>query len=114
MERTNEEHDDGVAEQIATAALVGLGVAALEIELLPGLLLGVGAMLLPKLVPGLSGVMRPLTKSVVRLGYGVVTTAQGMVAEAGEQVQDIIAEVESESRAGRASANGRRRDEAPV
>jgi len=90
---------NGVGEQMATAAVVGLGVAALEVELLPGLLLGVGAMLAPKVFPVLGSVVRPLAKTVIRLGYSLVSTTQSVVAEAGEQIQDMVAEVQAEQRA---------------
>jgi len=95
---------EGVGEQLAMATAVGLGVAALEMELLPGVLLGVGAMLAPKMVPALSSILRPLAKTAIRLGYSAFNTAQNMVAEASEQVQDMVAEVKAEKRTERPAA----------
>lgn len=81
---------------LATAALLGVGVAILEPELIPGILIGAGAMLAPKVLPAVGGVFRPLLKGIVRAGYGVATTVREAVAEAGEQVEDIVAEAKAE------------------
>jgi hypothetical protein len=81
---------------VATVALVGLGVALLEVELIPGMLIGVAAMLFPKLAPRLGTVVRPLVKSAVRAGIAVTERARETVAEATEQVQDIVAEVRAQ------------------
>lgn len=81
---------------LATAALVGVGVAILEPELIPGILIGAGAMLAPKILPAVGGIFRPLLKGLVRAGYGVATTVREAVAEAGEQMEDIVAEAKAE------------------
>jgi hypothetical protein len=91
---------DAVVPQLGSAALAAVTVAAIEAELLPGLLIGVGAMLAPKLVPGLGKVMRPVGKTLVRVGYEVAEKAQEIVAEASEQVQDMVAEIKTEKAAG--------------
>jgi hypothetical protein len=91
---------DALVPQLGIAALVGVAVAAVEAELLPGLLIGVGAMLAPKLVPGVGKVVRPLGKILVRVGYEVAVKAQEIVAEASEQVQDMVAEIKTEKAAG--------------
>jgi hypothetical protein len=91
---------------IATVALVGLGVALLEVELIPGMLIGVAAMLFPKLVPRLGTVVRPIVKSAVRAGMVVTERARETVAEATEQVQDIVAEVRAQHEPMHAGAAG--------
>src|SRR5256886_6255 len=98
---------DASLPQLGMAALAGVAVAAIEAELLPGLLIGVGAMLAPKLVPGLGNVMRPLGKILVRVGYEVAAKAQEIVAEASEQVQDMVAKIKTEKAAGQTGAEHR-------
>jgi len=100
VERTFDVAED-VGSQIGTGAIAAVAVAVLEKELLPAVLIGVAATLLPKVVPGIGAAMRPVVKSVVRVGYGAMVMAQSAVAEAGEQVQDIIAEVKAEKEARR-------------
>lgn len=91
----------GVAETIATVAVIGIGAALIEVEWIPGILIGIGAMLAPKLFPGLTGAMRPVVRSAVRGGYYAAMKAQEVVSEATEQVEDLIAEVRSEQEPGR-------------
>lgn len=98
---------DALVPQLGIAALAGVAVAAIEAELLPGLLIGVGAMLAPKLVPGLGKVVRPLGKTLVRVGYEVAVKAQEIVAEASEQVQDMVAEIKTEKAAEQTGAEHR-------
>jgi hypothetical protein len=85
------QNDDLVAKA-ATIAVVGVGVALISTELLPGMLIGVAAAMLPGIGPKL----RPLLKTTVKAGYAAVRKTREMVAEAGEQVQDIIAEAKAE------------------
>jgi hypothetical protein len=49
--------------------------------------------------------LRPLLKGAIRAGYGVANKAKETVAEAGEQFQDIVAEVKAETNA-HSSADG--------
>jgi len=69
------------------AALVGVGVALLEPELIPGVLIGAGAMLAPKVLPALRGMVRPMIKGV-KAGYSAAATEPKLAAEAREQVED--------------------------
>jgi hypothetical protein len=85
---------------LATAALVGVGLAIVEPELIPGMLIGVGVTLAPKLVPALGGVLRPMVKGIVKAGYGAAVTVREAVAEAGENIEDIVAEARAEHHAG--------------
>jgi Protein of unknown function (DUF5132) len=87
---------DREGPSIATAALVGVGAAILEPELIPGLLIGAGAVLAPKVVPALGHMLRPLVKGVVKAGYSATMAVREMAAQAGEQVEDIVAEARAE------------------
>ena len=86
-----------LATGLATAAVVGVGAALIEIEWVPGLLLGVAAMVAPELVPKLGRGIRPLVHSAIKNGYAATRKTRGWMAEAGEQVSDMIAEVRSAS-----------------
>jgi len=93
------EHHEGSEELIATAAtvcVVGAGVLIFEAALLPGLVLGVAAMAVPKYLPRLGAAVNPLLKSTVRGAYKVGQKTREMVAEVQEQVHDIVAEVDAE------------------
>ncbi len=81
---------------LATAALVGVGVAILEPEFIPGMLIGAGALLAPKILPGLGNLLRPMVKGVVKAGYAATMAVRESVAEAGENVQDMVAEARAE------------------
>ena len=80
----------------ATVAVVGVGVIVFEAALLPGLALGVAAMLAqPKVLPNLgSPPSIPLFKvDQVREAYQVSRKTKEMMAEAHEHVNDIVAEM---------------------
>jgi hypothetical protein len=81
----------------ATVAVVGAGVIIFEAALLPGLLLGVATMLVPKALPKISAAVNPLLKSTVRGAYLMGQKTREMVAEAQERVHDIVAEVDAEA-----------------
>ena len=85
-------HPSSVAETVTAVALIGIGAALIEVEWIPGILIGIGAMLAPKLVPGLTDVMKPVVRTAIR----TVMKAGEFVAEAKEQVEDIVAEVRAE------------------
>jgi hypothetical protein len=95
------EPDDGdtFGSRMATVAAIGLGVALIEVELIPGMLIGVAAMMAPKLLPRLGNGLKPLLKSAMRAGYAIADKTRETMAEAGEQFQDIVAEVKSEHHA---------------
>jgi Protein of unknown function (DUF5132) len=78
--------------KVATIAVVGVGVALVSAELIPGMLIGIAAAFLPGLAPK----MRPLLKSGIRAGYSAAKKTREMVAEATEQMQDVMAEARSE------------------
>ncbi|MBV9969630.1 MAG: DUF5132 domain-containing protein, partial [Xanthobacteraceae bacterium] len=64
-----EEPNPAVNETVTVAATVGVvavGVALFEVALLPGMAIGVAAMLAPKYVPQMGAALNPLFKSTVR------------------------------------------------
>jgi hypothetical protein len=80
----------------ATVGVVAVGVALFEAALLPGMVIGVAAMLAPKYVPKMGAALTPMFKSTVRGAYKFGQKTREMVAEAKEQVHDIVAEVHAE------------------
>lgn len=89
--------DTGMLATVATIGVVGVGVAVLEAALLPGVVLGVAAVAAPKYLPRLGSAMAPLFRSAVRGVYMAGRKTREIVAEAQEQVNDIVAEVDSET-----------------
>jgi hypothetical protein len=101
------EPNPAVNEAVTVAATVGVvaaGVALFEIALLPGMVLGVAAMLAPKYVPKMGATLTPMFKSTVRGAYKFGRKTREMVAEAKEQVHDIVAEVHAEGDAVKSAA----------
>jgi len=96
-EELSREETDLVAT-VATVGVVGVGVAVLEAALLPGVALGVAAMLAPKFVPKIGEALGPMFKSTVRGAYKLGQKTKEFVAEANEHVQDIVAEVDAETK----------------
>jgi hypothetical protein len=65
---------------------------------LPGVLVGVGVVLVaPLLLPAAAAGVRPLAKALIKGGFVVAATVREVVAEAGEQLSDLVAEVQEES-----------------
>jgi hypothetical protein len=63
----------------------------------PNVLVVVGvAILAPVLLPAVGYVVRPLVKGAVEAGLTVKDMAVGFVAEAGEQMSDLMAEAKAE------------------
>jgi hypothetical protein len=83
--------------ELATAAVVGAVAVLIEAELLPGILLGVGAMMVAKLFPGITDHIRPLLKSTIGLGYKAMGKTQELIAEASDHAQDMLAEIKAEA-----------------
>ena len=86
------------AATVATVAVVGVGALVFEAALLPGLCLGVAAMLVPKYLPQIGTALNPLVKSTVRGAYRLGHKTREMVAEAEEHVHDMVAEVGAEAK----------------
>ncbi len=81
---------------VAAAAAIVVGAALIEVELIPGLIIGAGAILLGKLFPELGAYARPAIKGAVRAGFSMTQKAREVMAEASEQVHDLVAEVKHE------------------
>jgi hypothetical protein len=94
--QTNSEDPGDLLPTVATVAVVGIGAAVFEAALLPGLVLGVAAMCVPRYFPRISSALHPLFKSTVRGAFQIGQKTREVVAEAHEQVQDIVAEVDAE------------------
>jgi hypothetical protein len=82
----------------ATVAVVGVGAAVFEAALIPGIVLGVAAMWAPKYFPKMGEALHPLFRSTVRGAYKLGNKTREMMAEAQEQVHDIVAEVHAEDK----------------
>jgi len=71
----------------------------------PTVLVGVGvALVAPVVVPALGAGMRPLAKAVLKGSIMVYDKGAEVLAEAGEQLSDLVAEVRSELDATAAAA----------
>ena len=71
----------------------------------PTVLVGVGvALVVPVVVPALGAGMRPLAKAVLKGSIMVYDKGAEVLAEAGEQLSDLVAEVRSELDATAAAA----------
>jgi hypothetical protein len=70
----------------------------IEVELIPGLIIGAGAILLGKLFPELGDYVRPAIKGALRAGFVLTQKVQEVVAETSEQVHDLVAEVMHEQK----------------
>lgn len=81
---------------VTTAAIVGTAAAVIESELIPGILIGAAAMLVGKMFPRVTSGMRPVAKMIIRAGIAVSDRTREVVAETGEQLQDMVAEVRAE------------------
>jgi Protein of unknown function (DUF5132) len=90
------ETNNEVVATVATVAVVGIGAAAFEAALLPGIVLGVAAMWAPRYLPKMGAALNPLFRSTVRGAYKLRQKTREMMAEAQEQVHDIVAEVNAE------------------
>jgi hypothetical protein len=113
----SEQNFNTTAATVATVAVVGVGALVFEAALIPGLALGVAAMLVPKFLPQIGTALNPLVKTTVRSAYRVGRKTRELVAEAEEHVHDIVAEVDAEAEAKAAAAengNGTRASVAPA
>jgi len=97
--------ETGVATTLATA----LAVTVLAPELLPGMAIGVAAMLAPKFLPTLGNAIRPFIKTALQAGHTTGLKARELVAEATEQIQDLVAEVTAEQERNGGSRGSSRR-----
>jgi hypothetical protein len=95
---------------IATAATVGVvavGAVIFEAALIPGIVVGVAAVLAPTYLPKIGSALNPLFRSTVRGIYKLGQKSREAFAEAQEHIHDIAAEVNAED-----SAKARAKSEA--
>ena len=60
-------------------------------------MIGIGAALVaPVLLPAAGAILRPVAKGVIKGGFYLVDTLQEVIAEGGEQLSDLMAEVQAE------------------
>lgn len=85
-----------------------MGVALIEVELIPGMLIGIAAMLAPRFLPGLGRSLRPVMKTAMRAGYATFEKTKEVIAEAGEQFQDVAAEARHEQEVAQGSSTPRK------
>ncbi len=83
--------------KIATVGAIGVVAALFEVALIPGMLIGVGAMLVPAALPKLAEGAQPLFRKTVRGAYKLGQKTRHAFAEAQEQVHDIVAEANAEA-----------------
>jgi hypothetical protein len=95
LDEGDEDRGDMVAT-VATVAVVGVAAAAFEAALLPGIVLGVAAVAVPRYFPKIGAALNPLFRSTVRSAYKLGHKTREMMAEAQEQFHDIAAEVHAE------------------
>jgi len=76
----------------ATVGVICVGAALIEAALIPGMVIGVAAMLAPKALPKLGNAVEPMFRGAVRGTYKLGQKARHIMAEAEEQVRDIVAE----------------------
>lgn len=88
-------HHDGEPElmtKVATVGVIAVGAALFEAALIPGMIIGVCAMLVPRALPRIGAAVQPAVRGAVRGAYKLGQQARHAFAEAHEQVQDIVAE----------------------
>jgi len=76
----------------ATVGVICVGAALIEAALIPGMVIGVAAMLAPRALPKLGTAVEPMFRGAVRGTYKLGQKARHIMAEAQEQVHDIVAE----------------------
>jgi hypothetical protein len=99
------EGSNDVASKFAIAGVIGVGAALIEVSLIPGILVGAVAVLAPKYLPGIRDRLRPMLKHTIRGVYKATEKTREALAEAQEQVQDIMAEARHDE-ASSAGKNG--------
>jgi hypothetical protein len=63
----------------------------------PGIIAGIGAVLLaPVLIPVVTGIGKPIAKSIIKGGIVAYEKSRGAFAELGETWEDILAEAKAE------------------
>ena len=111
--KTNTEDPGDLLPTVATVAVVGIGAAVVEAALLPGLVLGVAAMCVPRYFPQIGSALQPLVKSTVRGASQIGQKTREVIAEVHEHVQDIVAEVDAEKDLGPTTSKAKQATRSP-
>jgi hypothetical protein len=90
----------GFVRTAATVGVIAVAAAVVEAALIPGIVVGVVAMLAPRYLPGISAGFQPAMRGTVRSAYKLGRKTKAAVAEAREHMQDIVAEVHAETLGG--------------
>ena len=66
-------------------------------NILTGLAIGIGtALFAPQVIPAIAGVVKPIAKAAIKGGLILYEKSKETFAEAGEMMEDIVAEVKAE------------------
>ncbi|MBF0557822.1 MAG: DUF5132 domain-containing protein [Nitrospirae bacterium] len=66
-------------------------------NVLTGLAIGIGASIFaPQVIPALAGVIKPIAKAAIKGSLVLYEKSKETVAEVGEMMEDIVAEVKAE------------------
>ena len=101
---------NAVAATAATVAVVAIGAFVFEAALIPGIALGVAAMLVPKFLPQMGSALDPLVKSTVRSAYRARQRTQEILAGAQGSVHDLVTSDEANTAAADHARERARRD----
>jgi Protein of unknown function (DUF5132) len=75
-------------------ALMGNGLKG---NIMTGLAIGIGAAILaPVVIPAVAAMAKPLTKAAIKGGVLLYERGKEVVAEAGEMMEDLMAEAKAE------------------
>lgn len=113
VDPTDDQGDQNInaaAATVATVAVVAVGALVFEAALIPGIALGVAAMLVPRFLPQIGSALDPLVKSTVRSAYRVGQKSREMVAGAEGHVHDLVTEEAAEAAAAEDAQARARRD----
>jgi len=83
---TTKNNRSDAATTAAVVGIVAVGALLFEATLIPGMVLGVGAMLVPKVLPRLGEGLQPAFLATVRGAYKAGTSARDAFAGAKEHV----------------------------
>jgi hypothetical protein len=92
-------HQADFMTKAATVGVIGVAAALFEAALIPGMIIGVAAMMAPKALPKIGTAVQPAFRGAVRGAYKVGQKARHAFAEAQEQVHDIVAEAHADTSA---------------
>lgn len=90
---------DEFTVKAATVGVVLVGAALFDVALVPGIVLGAAAVVVPKFFPKIGERLQPMFHSTVRGAYKLGRKARSAVGEVQEHMSDIAAEVHAEEAA---------------